>query len=265
MLLKATEDHRESLLEYLTEEPSINIFIIGDIERFGFDSDFQEVWIQTGGQGLSGVVLRYHDNFILYTKTVLECEPILALLETYEVGLISGKAAVIDQIYPLVSERFDYKAMNFAELTSTESLSEDKGSVKTASEADALAIATAYGHIEEFKQLYSSSVSERCKQIENRIKSGEGTHVFITENDRIVCHGNTAAQTDVSAMIGGVMTLPGYRRRGLARQVVSRLCSDLISQGKTACLFYNGIGPESLFMSLGFKEIDKWIVLGGKP
>jgi len=44
MLRKLTENDREMTLEFLSEERAINLFIIGDIECFGFDEDFQEIW-----------------------------------------------------------------------------------------------------------------------------------------------------------------------------------------------------------------------------
>ncbi len=46
MIRKLVEKDREKLLSYLSAEPAINIFIIGDVEQFGFDSDFQELWGQ---------------------------------------------------------------------------------------------------------------------------------------------------------------------------------------------------------------------------
>ena len=45
------------------------MFLLGDIELFGFDKDFQEVWGSFDEQGvMDGVLLRYRDNFIPYFK-----------------------------------------------------------------------------------------------------------------------------------------------------------------------------------------------------
>ena len=105
MLTKAMETHRELIMNYCLEEPNINLFIIGDIENFGFDTDFQEVWIQTLDDKLVGIVLRYHDNFIIYSKDLdLEINEIESLLSTRDVKIISGKLAVIELLYPIIKK-----------------------------------------------------------------------------------------------------------------------------------------------------------------
>ncbi|MBI9013124.1 MAG: GNAT family N-acetyltransferase [Clostridiales bacterium] len=264
MLVKATELNREAILTYCNEEPSINLFIIGDIELYGFDTDFQEVWIQEKESKILGVVLKYHDNFIIYSKETMDYQEVVTLLSKHKVSVISGKATILNELYPLVKDEYNKKEMNFAELTDDRLLERNIQGVIKAAVEDAGLIAAAYGDIDEFKYLYSDQLEEREKQIVGRISSGEGIHMFIKEKDTILSHGNTAAETTTSAMIGGVMTHKDHRRKGLARMVVSALSLDLLSRGKHACLFYSNEASESLFKALGFKDIDKWIVLGGK-
>lgn len=264
MLIKAQEINRGEILEYCMAEPSINLFIIGDIELYGFDSEFQEIWIQKSSESTQGIVLRYHDNFILYSKAKMNSIEILELFKAYKVELISGKASVLNELYPLISDHYNFKEMNFAELSTDKLLLKTISKVSIAKAEDAQDIAMAYGHIQEFENLYPGGFEGRHKQILNRIVSEEGVHMFIKENGQIVSHGNTAAETSQSAMIGGVMTLPDQRRKGYAKTVVSAICQKLIDDGKRACLFYNGEASQKLFSSLGFKEIDKWVVLGGK-
>ncbi len=40
MVRKLGEKDRAEVMEYVSAEPSINLFIIGDIELVGFDKDF---------------------------------------------------------------------------------------------------------------------------------------------------------------------------------------------------------------------------------
>lgn len=44
ILRKLSEADRAIVMTYIGEEPAINLFMIGDIEAFGFDQGFQEVW-----------------------------------------------------------------------------------------------------------------------------------------------------------------------------------------------------------------------------
>ena len=40
MLRLASEKYRRGILDYCLKEPNINLFIIGNIENFGFYKDF---------------------------------------------------------------------------------------------------------------------------------------------------------------------------------------------------------------------------------
>ena len=50
MMKKVSKQDHEQVMAFLSEEPSINLFIIGDIEAFGYDTDFQELWAEYNDQ-----------------------------------------------------------------------------------------------------------------------------------------------------------------------------------------------------------------------
>jgi predicted GNAT family acetyltransferase len=265
MLTKATEIHRELIMNYCLAEPNINLFIIGDIENFGFDTYFQEIWIQTLDDKLVGIVLRYHDNFIIYSKDLdLEINEIERLLSTRDVKIISGKLTVIDLFYPAVESKYSKRDMYFCELISTAKLVKDTSEVEIAEDIDAMEITLAYEQIQEFSGLYSSGIDSRYEQIASRIKTKEGIHVFIKKDGKIVSHGNTTAETSVSAMVGGILTIPEYRKQGLSSKIISALCENLYLRGKSACLFFDNPEAGEIYHKLGFRDIDKWAILGRK-
>ncbi len=71
MVRKLVEKDRASAIAFLSAEPSINLFALGDIELFGFEREFQDVWGSFDEQGeLDGVLLRYRENFILIIRTL---------------------------------------------------------------------------------------------------------------------------------------------------------------------------------------------------
>jgi predicted GNAT family acetyltransferase len=249
-------------MQYCLAEPNVNLFILGDIEHFGFENAFQEVWFQTMDGRLSGIALRYHDNLILYSRDLDMAFPeVRDLLETREVRVISGKQAVIDKFHPFVAGHFSKREMIFCELSDPSKLEKGTSEVRVAAPADALEIAEVYGQISEFSGLYASELDARHKQIMNRISSREGMHMFIKQDGRIVSHANSAAETSVSGMIGGILTLPEYRHRGLASKVISAVCQDLARRGKSACLFYDNPQAGAIFQRLGFQVTNKWTIL----
>ena len=44
MIRKLTRENHDQLFEFLKDQQSINLFFIGDIEAFGYDEDFQEIF-----------------------------------------------------------------------------------------------------------------------------------------------------------------------------------------------------------------------------
>ena len=69
MMRKLTKKDHEQVFAYLKEEAALNLFIIGDIEAFGYDTDFQELWGVFKENGtLKSILLRFHDSFIPYSK-----------------------------------------------------------------------------------------------------------------------------------------------------------------------------------------------------
>lgn len=61
-------------------------------------------------------------------------------------------------------------------------------------------------------------------------------------------------------MIVGVATHPAHRRKGLATQLLIRLCEDLLSEGKTPCLFYDNPEAGSIYRRLGFTDVGTWVM-----
>ncbi len=44
MIQRLTKHDHDQLFSFLQKELSFNLFIIGDIESFRYDADFQEIW-----------------------------------------------------------------------------------------------------------------------------------------------------------------------------------------------------------------------------
>ena len=69
MIRKLSENDRAACMELVCNKPDENLFIIGDIEAYGFDKDFQEVWGDFSEDNeLRAVLLRYNINFIPYAE-----------------------------------------------------------------------------------------------------------------------------------------------------------------------------------------------------
>lgn len=256
MLRKLEEKDRKTVLDFLGIEPAINLFIIGDIENFGFDEDFQDVWGSFDGKELKGVLLRYHENFIPYYRDELfdikEFKNIIISFPGKKI--ISGKESITDNFKELFKNQ-KVKSMYFCELNDDKKLLEYTYNIKTAAIEDTYKIFDLLDTIEEFRDTDSNSLDRIKKAI-----SRESSRIYYIENDegKALTTVRSTAENSCSAMIVGVATREGYRRKGYMSQCLSKLCKDILSEGKTLCLFYYNPEAGSVYHKIGFRTIGRW-------
>lgn len=261
MIRKLAEDDRALVMDYLSEEPSINLFIIGDIETFGFDKDFQEVWGQFTDEGLlEGVLLRYNENHIPYFKNEdFDISGFKEIILSKEGKIfLSGKESVIKKFDGILPNHRVQKTY-FCELKDPTSL--DLGlidsSVKIAKEEDAQIIQDLIEQIVEF-----SPVDNAVERTAHKIRNKAGRIYYMdNEQGEVITVVQTTAENSKSAMVVGVATAKAYRKQGLVSRCLTRLCSDVMAEGKTLCLFYDNPEAGKIYHKLGFKTIDNWMMV----
>ena len=63
---KLEEKDREKILEYVGQEPEMNLFFIGDIENHGIDTEEVSIFALEDAEGWDCVLLKYFDFYIIY-------------------------------------------------------------------------------------------------------------------------------------------------------------------------------------------------------
>lgn len=260
MIRKLTEQDRERTLNFLKKEAAINLFIIGDIEGFGFDSEIQELWGQFDEKaGLEGVLLRFNESYIPYfEKEDFDITGFKNMIENVEGKLmLSGKATVLKP-FLTAEELKTAKSDYFCELKEGSSLEPlDSTVIKIATEDDAERITELIEHISEFQ-----GFGNTADRIAHKIKTKTGRVYYIEdESGKMISVSQTTAENSMSAMVVGVATLPEHRGKGLMSKCLSKLCRDLLEEGKTLCLFYDNPKAGSVYHRLGFESIDHWRML----
>ena len=98
MMRKLTKKDHEQVFAYLKEEAALNLFIIGDLEAFGYETDFQELWgVYKENGTLKSILLRFHDTFIPYSKEEFVVTDYEALLSAYKPLKLSGKSTIVER------------------------------------------------------------------------------------------------------------------------------------------------------------------------
>ena len=109
---KLNSDYIDEVMNFISEEPEYNIFIIGDIENYGFKEDFQTVWGGFDDSGeLAGILLRYFESFIVYSYNE-ELLKKFSCLISKRGKMVSGKKEIIDLLKNYLSEEKIEKERN---------------------------------------------------------------------------------------------------------------------------------------------------------
>jgi uncharacterized protein len=255
---KLTSGDHQSVMDYLRQDPEFNIFIIGDIENYGYETFFQTIWGVTDYTGkIKGILLRYYTFYIPYSydqEVLQRFSPLIDLGAT----MVSGKKEIIDIVKKSLQRRIIKEKQDcFACLKKLNSLEPDPDlGIKKADLDDVDRLINLRKQIVEF-----STFSLNQDSIVQKL-NGKGRVYYLEDsNGEMISTASTSAESSQSAMIIGVATLPLYRRRGLVTNCVYYLCRDLLAEGKIACLFYDNPEAGKIYHRLGFVEIGKWSML----
>jgi predicted GNAT family acetyltransferase len=260
LIRKLTERDHEKVLAFLVDEAAFNLFIIGDIENFGYDSDFQEIWAEFNEIGsIRAVLLRYYDSYIPYAKGEFDASAFTRIImEDSDLKVVQGKTEVIEQFrfmevpgFPLNEKR----SMYFAELKRMDRLNGfgESNRVKKARVEDVDGILRLHEQIDEF-----SAVPPDRNRMVSKFESKSGRTVLIEEKGEVVSAASTTAENAYSAMVVGVMTKSDCRGKGYASMCMAALCKEILKEGKTLCLFYDNPAAGNIYNRLGFRDIGMW-------
>jgi hypothetical protein len=247
-------------MDFVSEEASINLFIIGDVERFGMVNPIQTLWglyDEMEGQ-LKGVMLRFRRYYTLYAKdSSIDLDELLEIVkEDPAASSVAGKASVLEKLNQIFIEEICKKEY-FCELKNDELLLEYDLEVKKAVPEDGERIFNLLETIEEFNLTDTESV----ENISENLRTGLGrTYYLEGETGEIISMAQTTAENSQSAMVVGVATHPDYRKRGLMSRCLSNLCRELIEEEKILCLFYDNPKAGAVYHRLGFQTIDQWMM-----
>ena len=276
MIRRLTEADRQATFDFLAAESAFNLFILADIRNYGFETEFQQVWGDFSADGrLRAVLLRYFRNFIPYGREGFDAAGLARIIER-RVGEdaatrweVSGKTEVVGRLRPYTEKILDWdrrRSLHFAELAGDGSLrglrQELPGDVQLhrMQPADASLIGELYRRIAEFRTFDEGAERE----LHHSLATGAARGYWLEHDGRAVAAVKTAAENPYSAMVVGVATDPGFRRRGFATQLMVRLCEEVLAEGKRLCLFYDNPEAGAIYKRVGFRDIGTWDMVPGR-
>jgi len=93
------------------------------------------------------------------------------------------------------------------------------------------------------------------------IETGTGRFYYIeNEEGSIVSTAGTSAENQYAAMVISVATNKDYRRQGMAVNCISSLCTDVLKDCGSICLFYDNPEAGKIYHGIGFETIGSWMI-----
>ena len=261
MIRICTEEDREQILDFILKKPAENLFLIGDIEAYGFDSDIQRVWGQFEGDELIAILLRYDVNHIIYSEGKYDAKGFATIINAHNGRFeVSGLQEVVEKIRPYIqrSTRRDIETYYAkCEKLSYSIEGNNYDNVMKLVAKDYEENITMLKSIPEF-QYGTFSVESRARA--EKFKTGR-TYIMRDTDGVMVSSASSTAENSQSAMIVGVGTRPGYEKRGYATHIMEKLCTNLLKEGKILCLFYHNPKAGAIYKRLGFVDIGMWTLI----
>ena len=258
MIRKLIERDRQQLLEFVCKKPAENLFIIGDVEAFGFDNEFQTLWGQFGEAGqLVAVLLKYESNYIPYAEGDHDLDGFAEIINSDPyMRELSGLKEVVEKLEPLIpkkkrSEKSFYyaKCQDLLEVRNAEALKR----------VEKLTLDEIEENVELLKGVPEFKASVITVESKKRMfEKDTGRTYFIRVNGEMATTASSTAENSSSAMIVAVATKEKFKRQGLATDCMVKLCQDLLSEGKELCLFYDNPAAGKIYKRLGFEDIGFW-------
>ena len=99
MIQRLNNTHHKKVVEYLHKEKEVNIFLLSDIERYGYDSYFFSIYggINEDGE-IEGLLLKCFEFIIFYAYDKFDVDGFAKFINDSNCEEICGKSQVLEQL-----------------------------------------------------------------------------------------------------------------------------------------------------------------------
>jgi predicted GNAT family acetyltransferase len=243
-------------VEFLSREPEVNHFILGDIECFGLGDPNVALWLE-GMAEPRAALLKYYGSFILYAPGGADARHAARIMREHGFGMLSGRP---EYVHPVIEELGTTPNLhaNVLMRLSPGRLRPVEREVETVRVTLGNLDSYVDGIVELRHNIPEFSMGINVDALRDELKIGCKRIFIAKDGGRTVAMAMTTVERGRAAMIVSVCTLAEYRGRGYASSIMTALCRSLDAEGKTAILFYNNPAAGRIYSALGFEDIGRW-------
>lgn len=249
------EEHK--IKEYIGTEYDKCLYLYLDFVKYGLNNENLKFWFDAKDNEIKCVILKYYSGMHIFSKN-RDCDydEISKLIKEETPSVICAEKYLIEKLSDMLKET-EYEAEYGWVRVLSEKFPYENSMVEKATEKDFKEISKLIinDHMGEFYEL-----DELIAQMKEREEDGFSRNYIIKDGEKIISNASTTAEIEEIAVLSNVITDPSYRGKGLATTVCSKLCNDLIEEGKKIYLINYTEESTGLYDKLGFEiscEIGK--------
>ncbi|WP_296884162.1 GNAT family N-acetyltransferase [uncultured Methanobrevibacter sp.] len=243
--------------EYIGTDYDKCLYLYLDFIKYGLNNNSIKIWTDLTNNEIKCVILKYYSGMHIFSKNK-DCnyEEIKKIITKENPSIICAEKFLIENLANILKESKYSAEYGWVRVFSKHYQCENS-CVELANESNFEEIANLIMNdpMGEFYKL-----DELIAQIKERHDDKFGRNYIIKHRGKIISNASTTAEIDNLAVLSNVITVPEYRGEGLATIVCSKLCNDLIDEGKKVYLINYTEESTGLYDKLGFKiscEIGK--------
>lgn len=239
---KARRKDKKYILKYLEKDIENCLYMYADIVKYGVNGRYITVWYDTDDIGIRMVVMKYHDNFQVYTNRGFDSvEGVLQLIDSNTPLGIFGRKEIICNLSKCLSQR--YKA-DFGVIFKGKEISIDKLKMRikqcnvdvvAAKRKDVTKIAKLLCMDKDMGSVHTEKTMS--KELLDRMRTKMGRSYIIRDGNRIVAHNSTYAECDKFVVVSGLMVHPDFRDTDYAYWLDLKSSLEFQKEGKKRYFF----------------------------
>lgn len=252
MIKLCTNKNLNEIDKYIGTNYEKCLYLYLNYKKYGISNQNIKIYIQKINQKINALILKYYDCIHIYSQK-LNCDyvELCELINALNSSVICAEKSIIKELDNRLNNKYIGEYGWIRKLKSN--IVKEDADVQIATLKDFEDIAKLLYSDEDISSTYS--IETLYNQIKERNFEKYGRNYIIKENNKIISHGGTGAESNEVAIINYVITREEYRGKGYAKRIMKSLCSDLLKEGKKIYLVNYTNESTRLYDKLGFQIV----------
>lgn len=239
---KAKYKDKRRILNYLEEDVENCLYMYADISKYGVEGKNVTVWYDMDDIGIRMVVMKYHNNFQIYSnRGFKELESVISLINYQRPQGVFGRKEIITNLVNPLNEQYEAefgfvfrgKTLDVNKLD--RKLKESNTDIVMAKESDVYKIAQLLCLDKDVKAIHTEQ--SLAKELKDRMRTKMGRSYIIRKGNEVIAHNATYAECDKFVVVSGLMVHPDFRNTEYAYLLDLKSSMEFQKEGKNRYFF----------------------------